>query len=86
VKTEGYKFVKPIRINRKDKLLNGSHRLAVALYFNVKKVQVWYDYDSEKKVHFNIKWFRKNRIKGKICKQIEKKSIEISERYGSKWI
>ena len=86
VETEGYKNIKPIRINRKGKLLNGSHRLATCLYFGVEEVLTWVDNYSKKKVHFNIKWFRKKKFKGKIITQVEKKAIELSERCKGSWL
>ncbi len=76
VEKDGYKLEKPLRVRPSLRLINGSHRLAVALYFGVKEVLVWKDHTTKKKVHFNIKWFRKHGFKGKVCDKIEAKMKE----------
>lgn len=58
VESNGYINDKPIRISGTNQLVNGSHRLALAMAFNVPKILCWKD--NHKKVVYNLKWFRKN--------------------------
>ena len=84
VREEGYKYIKPVRVGWDWHLINGAHRLAVALYHYDKledgKVFVRHD-DATKKNLYNIKWFRKNGIPTRYSKQIENKAHELSQKW-----
>jgi len=84
IREEGYKYIKPVRVDWDWHLINGAHRLAAALYHYDKlkdgKVFVRHD-DAKKKNLYNIKWFRKNGIPTKWSKQIEKKGHELSRKW-----
>lgn len=60
-KENGFQDQYPIIINRNFRLVDGSHRLALALYFNVKYVPVRIDEKSlcfEKE--YSLAWFKEN--------------------------
>ena len=40
IKNNGYNYDKPILINKKYMVIDGAHRLACALYFNIKNVSI----------------------------------------------
>jgi hypothetical protein len=77
VKENGYAYTKPIRVRDNLMLVNGAHRLAVALYFDVKDILVWKDLTTRKKPVFNIKWFRKHGFKKRYIAAIEQKAKEL---------
>ncbi len=77
VKNNGYQYNKPIRVKPSMSLVNGSHRLATALYFNVDKVLTWKDRQTKKKTVFNIKWFKTNGFKTHYIAAISKKAKEL---------
>lgn len=77
VKDNGYLYNKPIRVKPSLSLVNGSHRLATALYFGVEKVLVWKDRQTKKKTVFNIKWFKKNGFKTEHINAIKLKAKEL---------
>ena len=58
---EGFKKEYPIPINKKKELLNGSHRLACSLYFNINPYVVEIDKEDHE---YNINWFKENGFLG----------------------
>ncbi len=86
---EGFKKEYPIPINRNKQLLNGSHRLACSLYFNINPYVVEIDKEDHE---YNIKWFKENgfsndeieeiiETKEELVKQYEEKRIKLSNIY-----
>lgn len=77
VEKNGFLHRKPIRIKENMELINGSHRIATALYFNAPELLLWVDKTATKKVAFSIKWFRKNGFKQRYIDAIEAKAKEV---------
>lgn len=74
----------PITLNEDFKLLDGSHRIALALYFNIEYVTI-----TMKEKNFNmhpprydIKWFEKNGFNEEVIQDIKNCYSEIIIRSG----
>lgn len=52
----GYNGDSEIKVNKDRKLIDGSHRVACALYFNVNSIPIQ-TITSEKKIDYSLKWF-----------------------------
>lgn len=64
IKKNGFDNKYPIQINKKLKLVNGSHRLAIALYLGIEKVPVVITPESENiDSLYDVNWFLSNNMK-----------------------
>ena len=60
--SRGYNYNYPIILNKNKELLDGSHRLALCLYYNIKQVPVIVC-DNEINVDYSLDWFMRNGLK-----------------------
>ena len=74
-----------IEINKYFRLVNGSHRLAIALYFNLRTVPIKFypqtiDFDPE----YSLKWFKQQPELNEYVGIIAKKYANIVYEYESR--
>ena len=74
----GYLKEYPIPINNKGKMLNGSHRLACCLYFNINPYVCIFD---EEDHEYNIEWFHENGFTSEEIIEIEKTKEKLLKKY-----
>ena len=85
----GYLKEYPIPINKKEKMLNGSHRLACCLYFNINPYVVVFDEDDH---FYDIDWFKNNGFtdeeldeiictKEELIKKYHKRDVDFENAY-----
>jgi len=74
----GYLKEYPIPINKKHKILNGSHRLACCLYFNINPYVYIFD---EPDHTFSIDWFKNNEFTEAEINEILKTKEELLNKY-----
>ena len=77
-KQKGYLKKYPIPINSKGKMLNGSHRLACCLYFNINPYVVEMDEDDH---YYNIDWFKENGFSNDEIREIENLKEQLIKEY-----
>lgn len=88
-KENGYLKEYPIPINKKGKMLNGSHRLSCCLYFNINPYVVEFN---EEDHFYDLKWFKENgflkeeideiiETKNQLTREYEEKKIELEKIY-----
>ena len=80
---KGFKKEYPIPINKNSKMLNGSHRLACCLYFNINPYVVIFD---EKDHDYGIKWFKENGFTKQEIKDILETKKQLEKQYAEKTI
>lgn len=77
-KTNGYLKEYPIPVNKKHKMLNGSHRLACCLYFNINP----YVYEFDESDHnYAIDWFKNNDFTTEEIEEIINKKNDLLRLY-----
>ncbi len=59
IRLHGFNWRYPIRVTRAGKLIDGSHRIACALYFGIEHVPVKFD-DADNEVDYGREWFINN--------------------------
>ena len=90
-KKHGYLKKYPIPINKKGKMLNGSHRLSCCLYFNINPYVVEFD---EADHLYDLKWFKESgfseseiteiiETKNQLKKIYKTKKIKLKHIYGA---
>lgn len=69
----GFLFDNPILVNNKIMLLDGAHRLTLALYFNIKQVPIKLDEKHHDFItkDYSFEWFKKNHMGYMIPKAME---------------
>lgn len=78
----GYDFEKPILINKNYLIIDGAHRMACALFFDVPEVAITFDenyYDFMPK-EYSKKWFLDNNLQ-QCIEYAEKQRKKIYERW-----
>lgn len=71
VEKHGFDWKKAIDVKRDGYLLDGSHRLALALYHDTPAISARVHYLRRGQVPYGLDWFRKNGFTDDQCKQIE---------------
>ncbi|MGB8703291.1 MAG: hypothetical protein WCD18_28070 [Thermosynechococcaceae cyanobacterium] len=81
---KGYDTYSNIFVNSKISLMNGSHRLALAAYFNILEVPIKFINPLKFKPikSYAIEWFKENNFSDKEVDIIEQKRIEIFQKLG----
>lgn len=77
-KNNGYLKKYPIPVNTKNKMLNGSHRLACCLYFNINPYVYVFD---EPDHNYTIDWFKENDFTNNEIVEIINKKNELLKMY-----
>jgi hypothetical protein len=77
----GFKSTNPIKLNFEQRLIDGSSRLAAALYFGIKEVPI--EITRVKQIKdFDISWFRQAGFAAEEIKQIEETRLNIFREWG----
>lgn len=84
ISRKGFDIYSQIPVDLKFSLLNGSHRLALALYFNIPEVpiRILKRAEAEQVKPYCIQWFRDNSFSEEEISIIESKKIEVFQRCG----
>ena len=69
-----------IPINKSNKLLNGAHRIACCLYFNINPYVSYFDEDDH---NYNIEWFKENDFTDKEINEIIKTKDKLKRKYSN---
>lgn len=72
----GYDCTTEIIVDSNLKLIDGSHRLALAIYYNIPKVKIMIDKES-RNIDYGIEWFKHYFLKNE-CKIIKNKLNDVS--------
>jgi len=80
-KNNGFKMKYPIPIDSKGHLLDGAHRLACALYFDIEKVPVQIEQWSSS-IKFGFEWFERKGFEEEFLSVLEKTKREIFLKKG----
>ncbi len=81
VADNGYDCHSRICVDLDQRLMGGSHRLALALYFNVPDISIEIAADSSK-VQYGAEWFRRHNFTDKEMENIENKRRRVFRDYG----
>jgi hypothetical protein len=81
IENNRFKDDDPVILDQSLHLLDGSHRLACALYFDINKVPIKLRF-SNKQVFYGLEWFRTNDFSKEELNLIDKKREELFEKMG----
>lgn len=76
IENRGFQSKYPILLNKNGQLLDGSHRLACALYFDIDEVPVKVR-NTKKEVKYDKEWFINNGIKKDFIRKMEKQKKKL---------
>ena len=75
-----FDFQYPLQVNRDIEILDGAHRLALALYNHIDYVPIYFsDCRLDRKIDYSLEWFKKERMERYIPKIIEKYNDLVKE-------
>lgn len=77
----GYDIEYPIELSRGLKLQDGSHRMALILYYNIPRISFRINSIFENKISYGIDWFKNNGFEFEEIKVIENKYNELKIKF-----